>query len=65
MKQDEEVSYDLEWTNFKPAFMSHCKIMESSKKLWKESGEKIQRNQYHIFFLETWNEKNNSLIYGE
>lgn len=43
MKED-EIKEELHYTNFKPAFMTHCKIVECKNKFWKETGEKIQSN---------------------
>lgn len=45
--------------------MSQCKIVESSKKLWKDNGSKIQSNPNHIFFLEQRNESMNNFIYND
>lgn len=64
LKDAEEITEDLDFNNFKPAFMSKCRIVESKKRLWKEKGEVIQANDNHIFLLETRNLKTNEFVFG-
>lgn len=63
--KDEEIQEPLSIDDFKPAFMKKCRIVESSKKLWKEKGESIQKKEFHIFLLEIRNKKTNELVFGE
>ena len=44
--------------------MTKCRIVESSKKLWKEKGEIIEKKEYHLFLLETRNKRTNEIVFA-